>query len=101
LGGSVVDAPDHREFGHARVRREEDGARLLQSVPAELKVWASHGDFVGAVPPGFTVTATSATAPIAAMEAPDLGFYGLLFHPEVAHTERGAEILRNFAFDIC
>jgi GMP synthase (glutamine-hydrolysing) len=101
LGGTVVDAPDHREFGYALVRRERDEARLLQSVPADLKVWASHGDFVAAVPPGFSVTATSATAPIAAMEAADRGFYALLFHPEVAHTDRGTQILRNFAFDVC
>ena len=74
---------------------------MLQHVPGELKVWASHGDFVAAAPPGFAVTATSANAPVAAMEAPDRGFYALLFHPEVAHTERGAQILRNFAFDVC
>ncbi len=74
---------------------------MLHQVPGELKVWASHGDFVAAAPPGFAVTATSANAPVAAMEAPDRGFYALLFHPEVAHTERGAQILRNFAFDVC
>jgi GMP synthase (glutamine-hydrolysing) len=101
LGGTVNGAPNHREFGHAIVRRERDDARMLQSVPGELKVWASHGDFVAAAPPGFAVTATSASVPIAAMEAPDRGFYALLFHPEVAHTDRGSQILRNFAFDVC
>jgi len=70
-------------------------------VPGELKVWASHGDFVAAAPPGFTVTATSTNAPVAAMESADRGFYALLFHPEVAHTDQGTEILRNFAFDVC
>ena len=58
-------------------------------------------DFVAAAPPGFEVVATSANAPVAAMEAPDRGYYALLFHPEVAHTERGKEILRNFAYDVC
>jgi len=53
------------------------------------------------VPPGFAVAATSATAPIAAMEAPDRDLYALLFHPEVAHTEHGVAILRNFAYDVC
>jgi GMP synthase (glutamine-hydrolysing) len=100
LGGTVGSAP-HREFGYALIRRAEDSARLLQHVPGELKVWASHGDFVAAAPPGFTVTATSANAPIAAMECADRGFYALLFHPEVAHTDRGAQLLRNFAFDVC
>jgi GMP synthase (glutamine-hydrolysing) len=100
LGGTVGSAP-HREFGHALVTRTDDQARMLQNVPSELRVWASHGDFVAAPPPGFAVTATSANAPVAAMEAPDQGFYALLFHPEVAHTDRGSDILRNFAFGIC
>jgi GMP synthase (glutamine-hydrolysing) len=100
LGGEVGSAP-HREFGYAMVRRSTDAARMLQRVSGELKVWASHGDFVAAAPPGFTVTATSANAPVAAMESPDRGFYALLFHPEVAHTDQGTEILRNFAFDVC
>ena len=63
--------------------------RLFAKLPAELRVWASHGDDVAAVPPGFSVAATSATAPIAAMEAPDRALYALLFHPEVvAHRPR-------------
>ena len=100
LGGMVGSAP-HREFGHALVTRADGQARMLHDVPSELRVWASHGDFVAAPPPGFAVTATSANAPVAAMEAPDQGFYALLFHPEVAHTDRGSDILRNFAFGIC
>ena len=100
LGGTIGSAA-HREFGYALVRRASDEARMLQHVPGELKVWASHGDFVAAAPAGFAVTATSANAPVAAMEAPERGFYALLFHPEVAHTEQGVQILRNFAFNIC
>ena len=100
LGGSIGSAA-HREFGYALVRRATDEARMLQHVPGELKVWASHGDFVAAAPAGFAVTATSANAPVAAIEPPERGFYALLFHPEVAHTERGVQLLRNFAFDIC
>jgi GMP synthase (glutamine-hydrolysing) len=64
-------------------------------------VWASHGDFVATAPPGFAVAATSNNAPVAVMEAPERGYYALLFHPEVAHTDRGRELLRNFAFDVC
>ncbi len=101
LGGGVDSAP-HREFGHALVRVSEGAApRLLRDVPSELRVWASHGDFVSAAPSGFAVVATSSNAPVAAMEAPERGYYALLFHPEVAHTEHGKEILRNFAFDVC
>jgi GMP synthase (glutamine-hydrolysing) len=64
-------------------------------------VWASHGDRVAAAPAGFAVTATSANAPVAAMQDLDRRLFGLLFHPEVVHTERGLDILRNFAFNVC
>ena len=95
LGGGVSRAPE-REFGHATVAvREHDG--LFDGVPAELRVWASHGDFVSSAPPGFSVSATSANAPVAAMENAERGLYALLFHPEVVHTAHGAGILRNFA----
>jgi GMP synthase (glutamine-hydrolysing) len=99
LGGTVAPAPQ-REFGLATVRIEKD-APLFATVPSELRVWASHGDFVAAAPSGFQVTATSANAPVAAMAAPDRQLYALLFHPEVAHTDRGVDILRNFAYDVC
>ena len=107
LGGEVRRS-GHREFGHAFVRVSGNGSpehskapALFKEVPTELRVWASHGDDVSAVPPGFQIAATSATAPIAAMEAPDRQLYALLFHPEVAHTDYGTEILRNFAYRVC
>jgi GMP synthase (glutamine-hydrolysing) len=102
LGGEVRRS-GQREFGHAHVRVTRNGTapKLFKEIPSELRVWASHGDDVNAVPPGFAVAATSATAPIAAMEAPDRDLYALLFHPEVAHTEHGVAILRNFAYDVC
>jgi GMP synthase (glutamine-hydrolysing) len=102
LGGEVRRS-GQREFGHAHVRVTSNGTgpKLFRSVPNELRVWASHGDDVSAVPPGFAVAATSATTPIAAMEARDRDLYALLFHPEVAHTEHGLAILRNFAYDVC
>jgi len=99
LGGEVAPAPQ-REYGHAVIRIDA-GAPILASVGPELKVWASHGDLVKRAPSGFTVTATSANAPVAAMADEDRRLYAILFHPEVAHTDRGTEILRNFAFDIC
>jgi GMP synthase (glutamine-hydrolysing) len=102
LGGEVRRS-GHREFGHALVRVSSNGTapRLFTKVPAELRVWASHGDDVAAVPPGFRVAATSATAPIAAMESSDRDLYALLFHPEVAHTDHGVDILKTFALEIC
>jgi len=102
LGGEVRRS-GQREFGHAHVRVTRNGTapKLFKEIPSELRVWASHGDDVNAVPPGFAVAATSATAPIAAMEAPERDLYALLFHPEVAHTEHGVAILRNFAYDVC
>ena len=99
LGGEVAPAP-HREFGLATVSIAH-AQPLFTSLPTELRVWASHGDFVARAPHGFAVTATSANAPVAAMADDDRRFYALLFHPEVAHTDRGTAILRNFAFDVC
>jgi GMP synthase (glutamine-hydrolysing) len=105
LGGRVAPAPQ-REFGHAVVKvanRANPAAlfTLFNDVPDEIRVWASHGDLVAAAPDGFAVVATSANAPVAAMAHPERHLYALLFHPEVVHTERGLEILRNFAFGIC
>ena len=99
LGGSVRPAP-HREFGHATVKIDAR-ERLFADVPPEIRVWASHGDFVAAPPAGFSVLATSANAPVAAMANIERQLYALLFHPEVVHTEMGLEILRNFAYGIC
>jgi len=102
LGGEVRRS-GQREFGHAQVRVTGNGSppKLFSQVPSDLRVWASHGDDVSAVPPGFTVAATSATTPIAAMESPERQLYALLFHPEVAHTDHGLAILRNFAYGVC
>ena len=99
LGDEVAAAP-HREFGLATIE-VQPGAPLFASVPTSLRVWASHGDFVKTAPPGFQVTATSANAPVAAMVAEKRRLYALLFHPEVAHTDHGLDILRNFAYDVC
>jgi GMP synthase (glutamine-hydrolysing) len=105
LGGEVRRS-GQREFGHAQVRISRNGdataaPRLFAHVPGDLRVWASHGDDVGSVPPGFSVAATSTTAPVVAMEAPGRQLYALLFHPEVAHTDHGQTILRTFAYDVC
>jgi GMP synthase (glutamine-hydrolysing) len=98
LGGVVGSAP-HREFGHAVV--DVANGELFREVPRSLRVWASHGDFIASAPPGFEVTATSANAPVAAMQDTSRRLYGLLFHPEVVHTDKGMEIIRNFAYGVC
>jgi GMP synthase (glutamine-hydrolysing) len=99
LGGVVERAPQ-REYGLATVSLL-DGTPLFNELPDSLRVWASHGDFVSRAPAGFEVIATSANAPVAAMQDPERRLYALLFHPEVAHTDGGTEILRNFAYRIC
>ena len=99
LGGRVGGAAE-REYGHATVVTQGDSA-LLGGISPEFRVWASHGDFIEAAPPAFSVVATSANAPVAAMEDRSRRLYGLLFHPEVVHTEHGTEILRKFSHDVC
>jgi GMP synthase (glutamine-hydrolysing) len=97
----VVSAT-HREYGRATVRLETP-SELFHGFAAgeELAVWMSHGDRVEALPAGFVGTGTSANCPFAAVEAPGRKFWGVQFHPEVAHTPRGMEILGNFLFRIC
>ena len=94
LGGTVSPAPE-REYGHTTIQLKSSEG-LFDTVPSSLRVWASHGDFVTAVPPGFRILATSANAPVAAMANTDRRLYALLFHPEVAHTEHGTRVLENF-----
>lgn len=103
LGGGVARAA-RNEYGSSEVELTGPANPLLdglQSPRGRLNVWMSHGDRVEAVPPGFEVLARSANAPVAAMGQVGRQLYGLQFHPEVAHTEMGAEILRRFAVDVC
>jgi GMP synthase (glutamine-hydrolyzing), C-terminal domain or B subunit/GMP synthase (glutamine-hydrolyzing), N-terminal domain or A subunit len=87
------------EFGRTTLTVTDPGV-LLRGLPAALQVWMSHGDEVTAAPPGFTVTAGSAGAPVAAFEDVARGLAGVQFHPEVLHTEHGQEVLRRFLYDI-
>jgi GMP synthase (glutamine-hydrolysing) len=98
LGGTVAHT-GQREFGGTPLRVTEPGL-LLDGLPAEQDVWMSHGDSVTAAPPGFTVTASSAGAPVAAFEDRASRRAGVQFHPEVAHTPHGQEILRRFLHDL-
>ena len=100
-GGKVVPSSE-REYGRAEIAIKENKGLFAGFEPhATTIVWASHGDRVDEPPPHFRVTATSANAPVAGMQHEQKPIYGVLFHPEVAHTPRGGEILHNFLFDIC
>jgi len=93
---------NEREYGRAEIAiRESKGLFGGFEPRATAIVWASHGDRIDEPPPHFRVTATSANAPVAAMQHDSKPIYAVLFHPEVAHTPRGGEILHNFLFDIC
>ena len=99
LGGEVAASPN-REFGYARLKVLDVTSRLFKGLPEEMDVWMSHGDHVTEVPPGFHVTALTDDA-LNAMEDESRGIFGVQFHPEVAHTPLGAQVLRNFLFSVC
>jgi GMP synthase (glutamine-hydrolysing) len=101
LSGGNVTRADRREYGRASVTVE--GGRLFRGFGRgeETPVWMSHGDHVDVPPPGYRVTARSDNSPIAAIEHIAEPLFGVQFHPEVAHTPRGGEILNNFLFEVC
>ena len=102
LGGEVV-ASNLREFGHAQIQAERNSI-LLKSVfddVRQVSVWMSHGDKVSALPDGFVCTASSPNAPFAAIENPERRLFGVQFHPEVTHTDKGEALIRRFARDLC
>jgi GMP synthase (glutamine-hydrolysing) len=96
LGGRV-DRTGVSEFGKTGVRL---GGRLAAGLPEEQTAWMSHRDSVVAPPEGARVTAFSETTPIAAFEDEERGLYGVQFHPEVVHTPRGMDLLKNFLYDV-
>ena len=98
-GGAVVSAAAH-EYGPADILHSASDP-LLADLPAPLQVWMSHGDRVSVLPPGFTALASSDNSPNAIIHHDELRFYGVQFHPEVAHTPQGSVLLRNFLFAIC
>ncbi len=99
LGGKVEPA-ERREYGPAQLQVERGASDLFRNFPESLKIWNSHGDNVHALPEGFHATGKTANA-IASAEDPKRKIYTVQFHPEVKHTERGTEILRNFLFEVC
>jgi GMP synthase (glutamine-hydrolysing) len=102
LAGGKVSPSNEREYGRADITvRENQGLFAGFEARATTTVWASHGDKLEQPPPHFRITATSVNAPVAAMQHDQKTISGVLFHPEVAHTARGGEILNNFLFGIC
>lgn len=100
FGGTIAPA-EAREYGLAQLALDNDQSPLFREVDSPLEVWMSHGDCIEELPPDFEVIGHSPNSPIAAMADKARQIYGLQFHPEVAHTPRGQDILCNFCLDIC
>jgi GMP synthase (glutamine-hydrolysing) len=98
--GGEVERTAEREFGRATLDVPAT-TRLLDSWPSSSTVWMSHGDAIVSLPPGMEVSASTESAPFAAIEDDARGRYGVQFHPEVSHTEHGARLLSNFALAVC
>jgi GMP synthase (glutamine-hydrolysing) len=96
----VVEQGKTQEFGRADIRVNRVHPIFI-GLPKKQRVWMSHGDHVAAVPPGFQTLADTAGCSVAAMGDTERGYYGFQFHPEVAHTKYGSEILKNFVVGVC
>ena len=102
LGGEVVPAQDASAREYGKTNTEFDtGSPIFHGLPAQSVTWMSHGDYMARIPEGFSVIARSAACPNAAIGDDSRRFYGVQFHPEVNHTERGLDLLKNFLFRVC
>lgn len=99
LGGTVAHSKA-REYGHGVLTIKRPG-RLFKGLPKRVRVWNSHGDKITKLPPGFRAIGTTENSPFAAVEDEQRRFFGIQFHPEVFHTERGADMIRNFLVGVC
>lgn len=100
LGGKV-EPGQKREYGKGRLEIKDRSCPLFVTLPSKLQVWNSHGDKLTKMPAGFKSVAVTENSDYAAIENRSKRFFGLQFHPEVAHTPRGAEIIGNFVHHIC
>ena len=102
LGGEVIHS-EKREYGKAKLTLDREGKLFkgLGKKGSQWVVWMSHGDHVKTLPPGFHTIAHSKNTPLAAIEESQKRIYGLQFHPEVVHTQRGLDLIKNFLFHIC
>lgn len=99
LGGTVARTGT-AEYGKTPLEVTASST-LFRELPSRQDVWMSHGDAVTVPPPGFQAVASTPGSAVAAMEAPDRRLYGVQFHPEVAHTPSGSDILKRFLYDVC
>jgi GMP synthase (glutamine-hydrolysing) len=99
LGGKVIPGTK-REYGHAVLHQSAVKSPIFDGLPQSMTVWMSHGDEIAEMPQGFSALGYTENSPIAAMGNAQ-GIVGLQFHPEVAHTPNGKDILRNFLYKIC
>jgi GMP synthase (glutamine-hydrolysing) len=99
MGGAVEPTPS-REYGYARLFVTEGESPLFRGLPKEMDVWMSHGDHVTRMPAGFRETART-SGMLNAFESLSKRIFGVQFHPEVAHTPFGVQILQNFLFNVC
>jgi GMP synthase (glutamine-hydrolysing) len=99
LGGEVTPGTK-REYGHAVMHISQENSPLFAGLPESTTVWMSHGDKIEEMPPGFKALAYTENSPYAVIGNKN-NFYGLQFHPEVAHTPEGKTILKNFVYKVC
>ena len=99
LGGRVGKS-EEREFGHGTLNIATKG-KLFEGLPDTLRVWNSHGDRLEELPEGFEAVASTENSPYATIQDAARDFYGMQFHPEVAHSEMGTEVIANFLFKVC
>jgi GMP synthase (glutamine-hydrolysing) len=100
LGGKV-EKGQKREYGKGRLNVNDRQCALFRHLPTDFQVWNSHGDKLTRLPKDFIVVATTENSAFAAIEHPKRKFFGLQFHPEVAHTPRGKEVISNFVHRVC
>ena len=99
--GGGVSTSSKKEFGYAELKIEHSSEIFSGIETNNLDVWMSHGDHVSILPDDFILSASTKSAPIAAMEHKDKPYYALQFHPEVTHTNKGQKIIENFVVEIC
>lgn len=99
LGGKVAQAPV-REFGKC-VTYFDTNTKVFLDLPQESVTWMSHVDYVETIPEGFKTIAHTDNCPHAAIENPEKKLYAMQYHPEVMHTDKGSEMLKNFLFNVC
>ena len=99
LGGEIVSSR-RREYGLGTLSFN-GGGKLLAGIKSPIQVWNSHGDKIERLPKGFKAVGTTENSAYALVADESLRFYGMQFHPEVVHTPRGMEIIKNFLYKIC